>query len=111
MLLLATASAAAAQERPVTIHEGFYAGNDYRELHEGQRRVYVSGVIEGMLLAPLYGAPKSRMSWLESCAVGMSDKQVTAIVDKFMDEHPARWHEQMKTLVYSAMIGACKRSP
>ncbi len=111
MLLLATAaaSAVAAQERSATIHQGFYSGNAYREFDEGQRWLYVSGVIEGMLLAPLYGAPRREMSWLESCVAGMSNKQVTAIVDKFMSENPARWHEDMHTLVYSAMIGVCKR--
>jgi len=60
----------------VAIHHGFYT--------EGQRWTYVSGVIEGMLLAPLYGAPKSKMVWIESCIVGT---------------------------LYSAMIGACKGSP
>jgi len=111
MLLLAAASPVAAEERGVAIHHGFYTGNAYRELPEGQRWTYVSGVIEGMLLAPLYGAPKSKMVWIESCIVGMLDKQVTAIVDKFMAENPARWHEDMHALVYSAMIGACKGSP
>ena len=60
MLLLA-ASPVAAEERGVAIHHGFYTGNAYRDLPEGQRWTYVSGVIEGMLLAPLYGAPKSKM--------------------------------------------------
>lgn len=109
-LLLATLSSAslAAQNRRVEIKYGFLKGNDYRTHGDSERAEYVMGVLDGLLAAPVFGAPKKNLAWLEACTVGMTNDQVTAIVDKYLRENPEQWNEGMNVLVYSAMLGACQ---
>jgi hypothetical protein len=94
----------------VMVKNGFRTGHDYRALTGSQQRNYLTGVVDGMFLAPLYGAPKTRMAWLEACLPGMSDEQVQAIVDSFVTVNPQRWHDSMHTTVYAALLRACERS-
>lgn len=110
-LLVLIAGGTAAQADPVAIKTGFYSGNEYRQLSQSQKMTYAAGVVDGIFLAPLYGAPKRQLLWLESCIVGITDEQVTAIIDKFMGENPARWHEPMHILAFTALRAACDRSP
>jgi hypothetical protein len=99
------------QSRPVFVHDGFITGQEFRKMSEDLRRSYAMGIIDGMLLAPLFGARTAKTEWIDSCVVGMSDEQVTAIIMKYLERNPARWHERLHTTVYSAMIEACPRSP
>lgn len=97
-----------AQERTI-VKSGFYKGNDYRRLEGDQKWTYLTGIVEGMLLAPVFGAPRSRVAWLEECIVGMTNEQIAAIVEKFLTENPGRWQEPMHFLAHQAMFDACKR--
>jgi hypothetical protein len=68
----------------VWIHNGFYKGRDSRQLSDGERRAYAAGIVDGMLLAPMLGAPAgeragisptelpptTRSQWLARCIVG-----------------------------------------
>jgi hypothetical protein len=103
----------------VSVHNGFIAGQEFRELSERDRCRYAAGLVDGMFLAPLFGAPKrttfkpkqmpptSRAEWLEACVEGMTDTQVAAIISKYLADHPARWHESVGPLAYSALIDSC----
>ncbi len=97
-----------AEQQPIAIKGGFITGNTYREYSDDVKAVYVMGVIDGMLDAPGFGAPKKKMAWLETCVVGMSGYQVAAIIDKSLRDAPEYWHEPINAQVLSAMWGACK---
>jgi len=107
LVIIASASSSTLAAQDVYIHNGFIRGNDYRSWNATEKNRYAVGVIEGMLLAPLFGAPKEQLSWLEECAAGMNSRQIIAILDRFLDDNPARWHEYMHTLAYTAMNDAC----
>lgn len=109
-LLLLGGACLQAQDQPAEIHNGFLTGNEYRDLANTQRQHYIMGVIDGSLLAPLFGAPKPKLAWLETCVTGMRSDQVVAIVDKFLEANPVRWHQSMHVLVYSALRESCKDS-
>ena len=92
---------------------------DYRNLPESSQRSYAAGIVDGMLLAPLLAAPKritfkakemaatTKTEWLENCIVGMNDEQVVAIINKWLRDHPERWHESVHTSVFWALSDAC----
>lgn len=98
-------------DQPVSIHDGFMTGQRFRDLPEMSRRAYAAGLVDGMLLAPLVGAPKAGLKWFESCATGMTDEQVAAIISKFVNDNPARWHEPLHAQFYAAMRQACPKAP
>ena len=98
-----------AADEGVLIHNGFGTGQAYLEMSSAQKRAYAMGVINGMLLAPLFSAPKKAMLWLESCAVNMTDSQVAAILTKYLEQNPGRWHETPHAPMFVAMKDACPK--
>jgi hypothetical protein len=110
LLLSALAPAGlAAQKEPVEIKLGYFLqGNSYLKLSEAAKGPYVTGVVDGLLGAPMFNAPRKSTAWLEHCIVGMSSEQLVAIVDKYLRENPGQWNWAMNVLVYSAMLDACQ---
>ena len=51
--------------------------------------------------------PKLKMEKFETCIIGMNGSQLTAIFDKYLAEHPERWHQSMHTLAFVALKEAC----
>src|SRR5205814_2320443 len=96
------------QEHTTVIHNGFLNAEDYVHISERRQRDYVIGIIDGMMLAPLFGAPgDGPIKPLLDCVTGMSDSQIAAIIAKFLREHPERWNESLHGVVYSAMTQSC----
>lgn len=93
----------------VMVYSGVYDGNFYLQQDEPSKLQYITGVYDGIQLAPLFGAPEDNMGWVYKCCVGMTNLQLKAIVERFMKDNPQRWHDQMNILVYSALIDACKK--
>lgn len=91
----------------VAVHDGFITGNIFRALDPTSKNVYATGLIDGILLAPLYGAPKEGLKNFEKCTVGMTGQQVVAIFEKYLNNNPERWHNSMHIIAFSALKGAC----
>jgi hypothetical protein len=62
------------------------------------------------MLAPLFGAPKEKMKWLESYTENMTGTQVAAIISKFLEENPGRWHEGLHVLTFAALREAYNKN-
>lgn len=99
-----------ASDQDVLIHNGFATGIDYVKMSKSEKRVYAMGVINGMLLAPFFGAPKDKMKWFESFVENMNDEQVAAILSKYINDNPGRWHEGLHILMYAALKDAHDKS-
>lgn len=110
LLLAATSISAAAQEvDDVLIKTGFITGTQFRSFSDPDRRSYSMGVLDGMFLSPFFGASKEQLRWLETCVTGMNDEQVAALLLKYVNDNPGRWHESMHVLAFAAMQDACRR--
>jgi hypothetical protein len=110
LLVVTAAIMAFAVDENVEIHNGFGTGQAYIKMDESEKRTYAMGAINGMLLAPLFGAPKDRTKWFESYIENMTDEQVAAILTKFLRDNPGRWHEGLHALMYSAIRDAYRKS-
>ena len=95
----------------VHIHNGFLTGQEYLDFDARTQQGYAMGVVDGMLLAPMFGAPSdaAKLKSLANCIEGMSNAQVKAIIDKFLKDHPERWNDPMHAVTYTAMMEACSR--
>lgn len=109
VILALSVPAWAAEKRPVTIHAGFLlTGQGYLGLPEAEKSAYAMGIIDGMLLAPLFGAPDDgKVSKLGRCAEGMTNVQVAAIITKHIKEHPEKWHEDLQLIVIRVLASVC----
>ncbi len=85
-------------------------GKDYLDMPANEKRAYAMGALNGMLVAPLFAAPKEKVAWLETCTVNMTGEQVAAILTKYIRDHPAEWHYGLNVLSFNAMVVACPAS-
>ena len=100
-----------AQHNSLVVKDGFLTAQDYLNLPTAQQLGYATGVIDGMLIAPLFGAPDNgaQLQLLGRCVTGMRDTQVHAILDKFLKDHPERWNDPMHAVAFAAMNEACSK--
>ena len=110
VVILLSAVSVFATNQAVMIHNGFGTGQDYIRMTDTQKRAYAMGAINGMLLAPLFGAPKDQMKWFESYVENITDEQVAAILLKYLEDNPGRWHDGLHVLMYSAIKEAQNKS-
>jgi len=106
IIFFLTATIVFATDQGVLIHNGFGTGQDYIEMTQSQKKTYAMGVINGMLLAPLFGAPKGELQWFEAYIERMTAKQVATILTKYLGDNPGRWHDGLHILMYAAIKNA-----
>jgi hypothetical protein len=92
-------------------HNGFVRAEVFLKFDEANQRAYAMGLLDGMYMAPAFGAPDNSklLMKLTSCVEGMNSSQVAAIMGKYVQEHPERWDWDMKNDGYEAMIEACEK--
>jgi hypothetical protein len=95
-------------EAPFRIHNGFWTGRDFvKDMSSAQQSWYAMGFINGMFVAPAFGATTDRIEPLERCIEYMTGDQAAAIILKHLQSHPERWHYQLNAESWVAMTDAC----
>jgi hypothetical protein len=98
----------------IHVHNGFLKAEEYVHMNDGRQRDYAMGIVDGMLLAPLFGAPTAwrdgqKIGAFGNCITGMTDTQVAAIISKFVRDHPERWNDPLNAVAFTAMTQACSQ--
>jgi len=95
------------QEKGTFIHKGFSTGHDYIEMSETQRHGYAAGFVNGILIAPLFGASEGRVHKFGMCIEGMNDFQISEIILQYISPHAEKWHLELHVLSLQALENAC----
>jgi hypothetical protein len=83
---------------------GYYKGNDYRRLTPEGKKTYASGLYDGMLMAPAFGAPPSGTEWLRNCTgKQFTNEKLVTVLDKYLEDHPEEWQTSMNVIGYRAL--------
>ena len=106
--LLAFVTVYANQQR-VKISPGFFTGKDYLDMSDTEKRAYVTGEINGMLVAPFFGAPEENLNWLKTCTGKMSDEELASTVTKFVRAQPDQMQANLNVVTFNAVREACKK--
>jgi hypothetical protein len=85
------------------VKAGFGTGSAYLKMTKAEKWAYALGPVNGMHNAPMFGAPENRTNWFADFLTGMSNEQVAAIITKFLNDNPERWHEPLNILTYDAL--------
>ena len=112
-LFIGFASSANAEIRAIS--PGFQTGNDYLAKSNSERASYIMGLTDGVLSSPLYlnkeipSEALGNADSLKTCVTSKIEnlKQLTAIVEKYLDNNPERWAEPMSLLYYNSIKGVC----
>ena len=88
---------------------GFIHGHEYRQMNQSQKESYVTGVIDGLMLAFAITKQTSSQQWLEECIKGVPVNQLTAIVTKYITNNPELSQATANGLVFNALISPSNR--
>ncbi|AOK59169.1 hypothetical protein WM29_08595 [Burkholderia ubonensis] len=114
LVLIAASVACEAQNMSprIFVPGGFVDGSAYQRFSSLERQRYLEGVFDGIFYAPVIAMKDlPRAVKLHDCAVnhGMTNVQMAAIVDKYMNDNPERWGDPMTNNAYTAMVQACRK--
>ena len=98
-----------ASQQPVSISRGFYTGKDFFEMSDTEKRAFATGAVNGMLVAPLFGAPEERVGWLKSCTANLSDEQLSSILTRYINNDPRQSTMSLNVVTFNAMKDACEK--
>ena len=97
-------------QQRVSISAGFFSGKDYLEMTDTERRAYATGAINGMLVAPFFGAPPEKLNWLKTCTGKMSDEQLAAILTNYIAREPKHLETSLNVLTFNAFQETCRKT-
>jgi Rap1a immunity proteins len=92
------------------------SGNDWKQIDPEEQRFYVVGVVDAWQhleqvasrsVIPPSGAITVFTKIVKCVEKGMTYAQMVAIVQKYMENNPPKWHYGMTSLVWSALNEAC----
>ena len=98
-----------ANQKTVSVAPGFFTGKDYLDMSDNERRAYATGAINGMLVAPFFGAPDENVNWLKTCTAKLSDEEIAEILTKHIREQN-QLNYNLNVLSFNAMRNACPKS-
>lgn len=108
LLALIVAINVYANQQTVKISPGFFTAKDYLNMSDTERRAYVTGQINGMLVAPFFGAPENNLSWLKSCSGKMSDEELASTLSRYVRDQPNQ-EQNLNVVTFAALRDACRK--
>ena len=96
-----------AEKAPVRIQGGYVAGVQYMDMDGLTKKAYVSGLIEGMLLAPAFGAPEENMEWFYVCTQEMGQDEIRKLLFEYIKDDHDLWEDQNPAKNFRAIYQAC----
>jgi uncharacterized membrane protein YfcA len=82
------------------------AGN-FNGLSDDDQMMYITGLIDGFFGVGLFGASDEAVAGLNTCTMGMDVKQATAIILKWVKDHPEYGQYPMSVVGYDALLNSC----
>lgn len=98
-----------ANQQTVKISPGFFTGKDYLDMTDTEKRAYATGSINGMLVAPFFGAPEENLNWLKTCTAKMSDEQIASILTRYIRDQPSQMQANLNVVTFNAMRDTCRK--
>lgn len=97
------------RQQTIKIGPGFFSGKDYLNMSTTERRAYITGEINGMLVAPFFGAPDENLAWLKTCSARLSDEQLAAILTRYIRDQPNQMEANLNVVTFGALREACRK--
>ena len=68
----------------------------------------MTGQINGMLVAPFFGASEENLSWLKTCSGKMSDEELASTLTRYIRDQPNQ-QQNLNIVTFTALREACRR--
>ena len=110
LLALYTLASVYANQQTVHVGPGFFTGKEYLEMTDNERRAYTTGAINGMLVAPFFGAPEDNVNWLKACTAKLSDEDIAAMLTRYIRDNESQSNFNLNVLTFNAFRSACPKT-
>ena len=97
-----------ATQQTIKISPGFFTAKDYLDMSDTEKRAYVTGQVNGMLVAPFFGASEENLTWLKTCSSKMSDEQLASILSRHIRDLPNA-QANLNVVTFNAFREACRQ--
>ncbi len=87
---------------------GFTSGRDYVDMPGRSKSAYVSGLMDGMILAPAFGGDVGRMKWFLACTETVGVGEMRDAINEYMFAHSDEWKSRNPAKFYRAIAGRCR---
>ena len=98
-----------ANQQTVKISPGFFTGKDYLDMSDTEKRAYATGGINGMLVAPFFGAPEENLNWLKTCTGKMSDEEIAGVLTRYIRDKPNQMDANLNVVTFNAIRDTCRK--
>lgn len=98
LILISSASAGA----------GYTTGNDYKKMDINTKATYITGALDMLFTLNEWESIVGHNK-IEKCSVSMPLRQLIAVIDKYVDEHPEEWHYRMSAIAFRALEATCRK--
>ena len=97
------------QGKPRVHHLPVYylTAENFNGLSDDDQMVYITGLMDGFLGVGLFGASDEAVAGLTTCTQGMDVEQATAIIMKWVKDHPKYGQYPMSVVAYDALLNSC----
>jgi len=85
----------------------FLKAGQFKDLSPEKQEVYAVGLLDGLFVSTIFGADEDGLKKLADCTKEMDSEQISAIISKYVHDHPEAWHETLSTQSLNAMFSAC----
>ncbi|MGH9748247.1 MAG: hypothetical protein ACRD59_19300 [Candidatus Acidiferrales bacterium] len=87
----------------------FFTAQQYLGLRDEDRELYAMGVVDGLQGSVVLRADEKYLEAFASCIQGMSGAQMSAIITKYVKDHPEKWNDSLSVNAYSAFMSTCPK--
>lgn len=94
-------------QQTIKISPGFFTAKDYLDMSDTEKRAYVTGQMNGMLVAPFFGAPEENLAWIKTCSGKMSDEQLASILSRYIRDQ-SNPQANLNVVTFNALREACR---
>lgn len=113
---VAAGTALAEEEQPgggsegegIKIPGGFASGREYVDMTGRQKTAYVTGLLDGMLLAPAFGGDLDRMEWFLACTEAVGVPDMRDAINDYIFDNSDRWDFANPAYFYRAIVARCE---
>ena len=105
IIVLALAAPASAK---TPIHGGFVSGQAYLDMPNLRKIAYVTGLLDGMFLAPVFGGTVARQAWFGLCIDALGRTGIRDILVRRLRADTKTWDNRNPAKMYRAIRAGCR---
>jgi hypothetical protein len=108
-LAAAGADGAPANKARTVIQGGFVSGKAYLDLPALRKIAYVTGLLDGMFLAPVFGGTVARQAWFGLCIDTIGRPGIRDILVRRLRADERTWDNRNPAKMYRAIRTGCRK--